>query len=94
MEDLVIPSWFIIICGVVGGFFISWAVWITLKTLANDKDIALNTLADTTVKERISEIKKNIYEVKEDLTDKIDRMEKHFDGKFDQVFKRFGELKR
>lgn len=87
MEDLIIPGWFIVLTGIIGGAFLSWAVWITAKVNSNDKEIALNTQADKTVKEKI-------LEVKEDLNDRMDKMERHFDGKFDQVFKRIGELKR
>lgn len=94
MEDLTIPGWFIVLAGVIGGSFFSWAVWITAKVNNNDKDIALNTLADTTVKEKIKEVKENIAEVKEDLNGRMDKMEKHFDGKFDQVFKRISEIKK
>lgn len=86
MEDLTIPVWFLVLSGIFGGSLVSWAVWITLKTLSNDKEIALNTQADKTVKEKIAE-------VKEDLNERMDKMEKHFDGKFDMVFKRISELK-
>lgn len=85
MEDLTIPVWFLVLSGIFGGTLVSWAVWITLKTWSNDKDIALNTLSDITVKERISE-------VKTEMSSRIDKFEQHVNQQFDKMNGRFDKV--
>ncbi len=50
----------------------------------------MNTQADSTVKERIAEVKINIAEVKTEVNARIDKLENHFDAKFDRVFNKLG----
>ena len=57
---------------------IGWLIWLTIKTFQNDKAIAINTTNDSTVKSQITE-------VKTDMTMRIDKLENHFDVKFEQV---------
>lgn len=61
---------------------IGWMVWLTIRTFKNDKEIAINTSSDITVKAQI-------FELKNDMTAKIDKLEKHVDSKFDQVNSKF-----
>lgn len=94
MEDLTIPVWFLVIFGLITGSLVPWAVWITVRSFNQDKDIAMNTQADTMVKEKIDEVKDDISEVKTDMTARIDKLENHFDAKFERVFKSIGDLKK
>lgn len=66
---------------------ILWCIWLTIKVFQNDKEIAVNTTNDATIKIQIND-------VKADLHGRIDKLEKHVDGKFDRVFKEIDSLRR
>lgn len=86
-EGLNIPLWFVVLTGGFGGVFLSWLVWLTKKTHENDKAIALNTSADQNSKDKL-------VEVKSDVNNRIDKLEKHFDSKFELVFKKIEAIRK
>lgn len=76
MENLTVPL-ITLLSPIIG-----WLIWLTIKTFSNDKAIAINTTNDITVKTQIAD-------VKSDMNIRIDKLEYHFDSKFEQVNQKF-----
>lgn len=81
MENLTLPL-ITLISPLVG-----WLIWLTIKTFANDKAIAVNTSND-------AQVNRQIEEVKTDMEKRIDKFETHVNAQFDKVFKKIDDLKR
>lgn len=77
MEDLTIPGWAITAFGVV---IVPWLIWLTLKTIQNDKDIAINTANDVKVNDELSKLNTQI----EARFNKIDERIEKLDEKITQ----------
>jgi hypothetical protein len=68
----------------VGGV-ISWCVWLTKRINDAEKEIAVNTSNDKNVSEQIRDFK-------EDLGEKIDKLEKHVNVKFEKITVQFDKV--
>jgi len=59
--------------------FATWAVWMSLRIVRAEKDIAVNTSNDAKVSDEIRDLK-------QDVKDRFIRLENHLDQRFEKVF--------
>ncbi len=79
MEELIIPGWAVLLIGSFGAAFISWMVWLTLKTLHNESAIALNTAADQHVGVELEKIYQSIDKQTRSTNSRLDKMDNKLD---------------
>lgn len=87
-QGMTIPL--MVLVGIIG----SWCIWLTKRINDAEKDIAVNTSNDKNVTKQIDDLK-------EDLAEKIDKLESHVNVKFerinyqfDKVFERIESLRK
>jgi hypothetical protein len=90
MEDLIIPGWAVILMSGIGTLIIGWLIWLTLKTAENDKAIAVNTQADTFVRQELRKMDEKMDHLRTEFKEWIDKLELQMERRFDKVFNKLG----
>lgn len=72
VNDIILPGWAAYVLSSGGLGLISWLVWLTMTTLNNKQDIAVNTVNDREVYAKIEELKSDFKEWFVRLETKLD----------------------
>lgn len=86
-RDLTIPGWALVLMGTLGALVLSWLIYLTIQAFDNKKDIAINNANDNRVGEQIRDLK-------QDMKERIEKLEVHVNGKFDALYKAIQEISK
>lgn len=89
MEDISIPGWALIIFGVI---ILPWMVWLTLKVIGNEREIAVNTATDAHVAGELTKIYNMVEKQHTDTRDNFQKLEVKIDMFFAQEVNFFKQM--
>lgn len=80
MEDLIIPSWAVYLFSIVLPIILGWLLWLTNKSIHNDKAIAINTSTDQHFSIELRKIYEAIKSSGDNVNVRLDKMDNRLDS--------------